>query len=66
MDNDSDKGGRESYIYYIEMPLQGHDNTWYTVARALTPHGCAEVVKALCANPSLVTMQLRVEIRREL
>lgn len=61
------------YRYYIQQPLQGATGEqmasgvgWHTVAIAETAEGAGAVVTALCANPDPATMQLRVEIRREL
>ena len=64
---------KPKFAYYIQVPLHGATpeqmglgTGWYTIARAETPEGAGAVVAALCGNPDVATMQLRVEIRREL
>lgn len=60
-------------IFYVRIPMPGYTpeqlalGTGYcTIARAITPEGAADVVRAVCANPLLESDHVRVEIRREL
>ena len=52
------------YTYAVQVPLLGHPDPWYTVARATTPEGAAEVVRVLLLHrDSLVAaVQVRVEV----
>lgn len=60
-------------VYYVKIPLIGCTpeqligrTGYFTVARAVTPEGAAEVVRALLSNPAIEWDHVAVEVRREI
>jgi hypothetical protein len=57
----------EKRVYYhVQIPVVGWPQEFFTVARAATPAGAAEVVRALLENMATEHATIRVEVRVEL
>lgn len=57
---------QERYEYTIEVTIRGTSDEYVPIARAQTPEGAGEVVRALCANHEPQAQYVRVITRRVL
>lgn len=51
--------------YHVQLQMEASRDAWWTIARAVSPEGAAEVVRVILANLSPDQTLIRVEIREE-
>lgn len=52
----------DKHEYVVLLPLPGHPDGWYAVARAVTPDGAAEVVRVLLAQRAREHTEILVRV----